>query len=806
MRSRAGWIMMGGIALVLALGLWRFRLDVDIFNLLPVNAPMVDGLKLYQKNFGSSRELVLSLRSPEAARTKAAARSLAEALEASPGLASNVIWRSPFREHPLQLGEFLAYIWFNQPPKIFDGMAERFQDRELQPTLEHTLERLTTSFRPQEVARLSHDPFALTDLAMHISSPLAEGMKDPFASPDGTFRILFVPLPDNVAGFWKIRRWVTRVAACADRWKKGQDRDGDLVLHMTGTPAFLAKSGAGLLRDVQFSALGTLVLVGGLFWLAHRHWLPLCWLVALLLLVLTVSVALGSLLLGPLNAASLGFAAILLGLAADYGLILYQEFGVNPQRSVAEQRSAVAPSIIWAAATTAGAFFMVTRSSLPGLTQLGTLVGIGILVAAVIMLLAFLPPLVGRVQPRASKAPRISGGLAGLSLNPRAAWWMTLFAALLSVSVLAHRHPTVDYSTRDLGPKENEAMDALKEVQREIGGFDDALWLIVDGVNEGEVADRLEAAGKVLDASIKEGVLQGYRLPEALWPRPKVQKENRKMAGWLASRLPAARNAALAAGFTEDSLRLTEKIFASWGHFADEDEDGAVWPENPASRWVFRQFAGKGGGRWLALGEMEASTTTSQAKLLELTERLRTLTGARMFSWSLLSESLLGTMRRDVSRVLLPMGTVLLILLGVAFRRAGEVLLSLVTLGFSLLCLLSVMALLGWHWNLMNVMALPLLLGAGVDYSIHIQFALKRYGGDLSKVRQAVGRAILLCGLSTASGFGTLGFASNAGLASLGQVCATGIVIASLISVFLLPAWWRTMRGSGLNVSTGGVS
>ena len=69
------------------------------------------------------------------------------------------------------------------------------------------------------------------------------------------------------------------------------------------------------------------------------------------------------------------------------------------------------------------------------------------------------------------------------------------------------------------------------------------------------------------------------------------------------------------------------------------------------------------------------------------------------------------------------------------------------------------MSLVGWSWNLMNVMALPLLFGAGVDYSIHIQLALRRHAGDVTRVRRSVGRAILLCGCSTAAGFGTLAWA-----------------------------------------------
>jgi predicted exporter len=349
----------------------------------------------------------------------------------------------------------------------------------------------------------------------------------------------------------------------------------------------------------------------------------------------------------------------------------------------------------------------------------------------------------------------------------------------------------VDYGTKNLGPREDEAMTALEEVQREIGGYDDALWLIVSGDDEREVSESLEASGKMLDEGVKEGLLSGYTLPNAVWPRPDNQQGNREIARRLASRLPAARDAALEMGFTEESLQLTEEVFAALERFAATD--GVVWPTNAGSQWVLRQFVGSDSGRQLTLGRLEASSTATPGDLLQLSDRLISVTGAQLIGWSLLSESLMEIMKRDISRVLIPMGAVLLLLLGIAFRKPGGVALSLVTLGFSFLCLLGLMALMGWSWNLMNVMALPLLFGAGVDYSIHIQFALQRNNGDRSRVFQAVGRAILLCGVSTAAGFGSLGFATNAGLASLGRVCSAGIVITSLVSVFLLPVWWRTM-------------
>ena len=108
--------------------------------------------------------------------------------------------------------------------------------------------------------------------------------------------------------------------------------------------------------------------------------------------------------------------------------------------------------------------------------------------------------------------------------------------------------------------------------------------------------------------------------------------------------------------------------------------------------------------------------------------------------------------------------------------------------------LLTIMRLAGWSWNLLNLMALPLVLGTGVDYSIFMQLALRRYNGDMQVAHKAVGRALLLCGATAIAGFGSLAWSSNAGMASLGAVCAVGIAWNMLISVLLLPWWWTSLR------------
>jgi len=775
---------------ILVAGLLRVRMDVDVFNLLPSGSATVEGLRLYQRTFGSSRELIVSLRAPDADLAARSVRSLAERFE-SAGLGSYVIWQSPFREDPEALAELLAYLWFNQPPSQFEAMAERFRDDRLHEVLAGTLERMATSFQPQEVARLAWDPYGLSDVARAAGSLLPAASSDPFAGADGSFRILFLGAPEDAEGFWRTRQWLSSVRESIAAWRMDQTIDPSVTINITGNPAFVEEVGSGLLRDLQFAALGTLLLVAALFWLAYRRWRPLLWLVALLVLVLVATVAVGGLIFGTLNAVSLGFAAILLGLAADYGLILYQERISNPRRPVSEVRAAVAPGILWAAATTAGAFFMIGRSSLPGLTELGTLVGIGILLAAAVMLTLFLPPLARAVvyTPTGTPAP--------FRMAPHQAWVLTALMVGLSMVVLSIIPPTVDTATNELGPKNARARAALAEVKREVGGFNDALWLIVTGRDEAEVGERLTISTARLEAAVEENLLAQVATPGALWPRPADQEANRSAAGRLSERRAAAVQAALDAGFARSALGLTEGILASWKTFASGH--GALWPTSPGGRWLVSRFAARDGDRLVALGRVATSPGANRARIDELAEDIGVAGGVELVGWSLLSGSLITVMKSDIRRVILPMVVILLVLLGLAFRRVTGVVLSIASLALSLVGLLAVMALAGWSWNLMNIMALPLLFGAGVDYSIHIQHALRRHHGDAVQVRNTIGRAILLCAASTAVGFGTLGFGSNAGVASLGRVCAVGVILVALVSVFLLPAWWRLAAGRAEN-------
>ena len=73
--------------------------------------------------------------------------------------------------------------------------------------------------------------------------------------------------------------------------------------------------------------------------------------------------------------------------------------------------------------------------------------------------------------------------------------------------------------------------------------------------------------------------------------------------------------------------------------------------------------------------------------------------------------------------------------------------------------------------------------------------AVQRSGGDVDEAQRSIDLVISLCATAAAAGFGTIGWANNRGLASLGLTCALGLSLDALISIFLLPPLCKLSRG-----------
>jgi predicted RND superfamily exporter protein/lauroyl/myristoyl acyltransferase len=834
------------LIVAVGLGLCRLRFDVDILNLLPPDEPTVQGLKLYQKHFTNARELVVTLRAPDAERAERLAGALADRLRQQTNLVAGVSWQPPWMEEPGQMAELLGCLWLNQPPESFAALTNRLAPDRLQAVLTETKEVLATSMSPMDIARRAFDPFDLLNMPAltNFSGFSMEQGQQMFASSEGNFRLVFVQSGVDLSSYRQCASWLKSIRAVVrssaftrQSAVMGQNRpdprDGTpnreqsadasedwdgVVVHYTGRPVFVTEIAGSMQHDMSGSVGGTTVIIALLFWLTHRRWLPMLWLLTLLGLILGATLALGGLVLGSISVVSMGFAAVLLGLAVDYAVVHYQEALAHPQLSVPEIRRAIAPSILWAAITTMSAFLVLNLGGLPGLGQLGTLVAIGVGLAALVMVMIYLPPLFpNRRKPPPAQPPARwwsyfvppqespTAGIAPAKQNCRTALVVTGLVLFAAGAVLCVHRPGLDRSGNALRPARGEAETTLDEIKSAMGLPPDPLWLIISGRDEPEVYRRLSLAEGVLNDAVSNHIIGRYLLPTALWPRAELQAANRATAAILGKQGPVLREAALREGFNTNALVLTEELVRTWARAGASA--GVVWPTNQVSQWLLKRFVARTPDEWLVMGLIYPATNRVEAAALAgLSTRLAE-NQALLSGWELLGSTTLKRVQAKMWQVVTPMVVLVLASLWFAFRRPTEILLGAAVLLLSGLCLLATMAVAGWSWNLMNLMALPLMLGAGVDYTIFIQLALRRHGGDLGLVRRSVGRALMLCGATAMAGFGSLGFSSNPGMASLGRVCAIGIGANMIISVFLLPAWWvwlnQKAKGEMLNAKGG---
>jgi uncharacterized protein len=820
--QRWWWILLG---LAVCLGLWRLRFDVDILNLLPPDEPTVQGLKLYQQYFANARELVISLRAPEAERTERLAGALAARLREQTNLVAGVSWQPPWMEDPGQMAELLGCLWLNQPPKTFGALTNKLAADQLKPLLTQAKELLTTSMSPMDMARRAFDPFDLLNmpsLAELSGSSMAQGQQM-FASAEGNFRLVFVQSAVDLSSYRTCESWLKSVEGIVAGLRGSEPKEEweGTVVRYTGRPVFVREFAGSMQQDLRGSVLGTAGVIALLFWLTHRRWLPMLWLLTLLMLTLVATLAVGGLVLGTISVLSMGFAAVLLGLAVDYAVVHYQEALAHPQLSVPEIRRAIAPSILWAAITTMSAFLVLNLGGLPGLAQLGTLVAIGVGLAALVMVMIYLPPLfpgrrrapAGQTPPRwwsyliPPQKPLAAGFAQTEGPDKHTALVLTGLLVLAACGVLGLQRPGLDKTGNALRPQHGEAEKALEELTTELGLPAEPLWLIITGQDEPDVYRRLALAEDALNGAVSNRVIGRYLLPSALWPRAEIQASNRASAAVLGRLGPSLREAALREGFTTNALALTEELARTWARAGGSTE--VVWPTNRVSQWLLKRFVARTPDKLMVMGLIYPATNRVEAASLAALSSRLSENQAFLSGWELLGSATLKRVQAKLWQVVTPMVILVLASLWFAFRRATEILLGAGVLLTSGLCLLATMTLASWSWNLLNLMALPLILGTGVDYSIFMQLALRRHRGDLGLVRRSIGRALLLCGGTAMAGFGSLAWSSNPGMASLGKVCAVGIGANMLISVFLLPAWWvrfcgRSRGGSHEGATVGG--
>ena len=120
------------------------------------------------------------------------------------------------------------------------------------------------------------------------------------------------------------------------------------------------------------------------------------------------------------------------------------------------------------------------------------------------------------------------------------------------------------------------------------------------------------------------------------------------------------------------------------------------------------------------------------------------------------------------------------------FRSWLAVLLALLPVALGSIWLLGLMGAFNIPFNPANIMTLPLVVGIGVTNGIHV---LNRYREERRPelLSKSTGKAVLVSGLTTMAGFGSLILAHHRGIQSLGFVMTIGVFACMTAGLAILP-------------------
>jgi predicted RND superfamily exporter protein len=125
---------------------------------------------------------------------------------------------------------------------------------------------------------------------------------------------------------------------------------------------------------------------------------------------------------------------------------------------------------------------------------------------------------------------------------------------------------------------------------------------------------------------------------------------------------------------------------------------------------------------------------------------------------------------------------------GASFRgRPRPTAVSLVPVLLGVTWSLGLWGLLGRPIGLLELAALPILLGLGLDDGVHAVHGTRAHGPSLAAAIGWVGPPIALTSLTTCVGFASLGLSHVPALRSLGLLVALGVTACLVATVAVLP-------------------
>ncbi|WP_194207438.1 MMPL family transporter [Superficieibacter sp. 1612_C1] len=482
------------------------------------------------------------------------------------------------------------------------------------------------------------------------------------------------------------------------------------------------------------------------------------------LLLCLLSIATGALagtvvtllLFGELHLMTLVMSMSVIGISADYTLYYLTERMVHgaessPWQSLAKVRNA----LLLALFTTVAAYLIMMLAPFPGIRQMAVFAAVGL--SASCLTVIFWHPWLCRGQPVRPVPAMVLmlRWLAAWRRNKKLAIGLPVALALFSLAGISTLRVDDDISQLQALPQPILAQE--KAITALTGQSVDQKWFVVYGTSAQQTLERLEAFAPALEQAKAAGWLGGYRtLPLNSLAR---QQEDLSLLKNAAPAVSKALNNAGLATVNPDLNAMPVTV--------------DNWLASPASEgWRLL---------WLTLENGESGVLVpvegvkNSAALKALSTRY---TGIAWVDRKSTFDELFAHYRHILTGLLC---VALAVIACGAVARLGwrKGLISLVPSVVSLGCGLAVLSLNGHAVNLFSLLALVLVLGIGINYTL---FFSNPRGTPLTSLL-----AITLAMLTTLLTLGMLVFSATQAISSFGIVLVSGIFTAFLLSPLAMP-------------------
>jgi hopanoid biosynthesis associated RND transporter like protein HpnN len=576
------------------------------------------------------------------------------------------------------------------------------------------------------------------------------------------------------------------------------------------------------------NAIGTTLVVLLILWMA-LHSSKIIFAVFVNLFVgLSITTAVGLMMVGSLNLLSIAFAVLFIGLGVDFGIqfsVRYrsERFKNDDLRVALEQaaeRAAIPLSL--AAMATAAGFLCFLPTDYKGISELGEIAGAGMLIAFTTSI-TVLPALLRLLNPPGEKEPVGYAFLAPvdhfLEKHRVAIVVGTLLVVVAGLPLLYFMK--FDFNPMNLRNAKAESIATFLDLRKDPNTGANAINVMTNSdADAKKIAERLEKLPEVLSVRWLESfvpedqpaklklIAQGAKVlnpalnPDSLDPAPSDAENVEALKGSVDSLRKTAGDAkgpgAVASRRLADALsKLAES------NQATRDKTQAIFVT--PLKLVLDQLKKSLQAQPVSLKTLPADVVSSW-KTKDGLQRVEALprgdpndneTLRRFASAVLVAEpnaiggpvSILKS-GDTVVRAFIHAGiwalVVISLLLWAALRRVTDVLMTLVPLLVAGAVTMEICVLIELPLNFANIVALPLMLGIGVAFKIYYVTAWR--SGRTNLLQTSLTRAIFFSAMTTATAFGSLWLSSHPGTASMGKLLALSLVTTLAAVLLFQPA------------------